>query len=223
MISALNFREFIYIINIIQIFIIFCVLIIIYFYYVNNKNIFDKIEEINEDNEINEENEENEVNEVNEVEKEYIYIEYDIDYNNIRLENNEIIDNEIENLELNCNNFHDEYAIGMPFISEEMILIGTNIHSKIFFKNNYDELLDYCIETITSDPNWQRLEIIQIKHITIPGTIWSYSTCIIKTHYIKLIQRIWRKKLIDRKKLLESFHLIKLLKNREYNQNKIKI
>jgi len=212
---TLNFREFIYIINIIEIFIIFCVLIIIYFYYINNKNIFEEINEIEEINDV-------ELEEINEV-NEYIYIEYDIDYNNIRLENNEIIDNEIENLELNCNNFHNEYAIGMPFISEEMILVGTNIHSKIFFKNNYDELLDYCIETITSEPNWQRLEIIQIKHITIPGTIWSYSTCIIKTHYIKLIQRIWRKKLIDKKKLLESFHLIKLLKNREYNQNKIKI
>jgi hypothetical protein len=97
-----------------------------------------------------------------------------------------------------------------------MILVGSRIQPKIFYKNNYDELLDYCLETITSEPNWQRLEIIQIKHVRIIGTPWIYYTCILKTYYLRLIQRYWRKKLLMRKKLLENKELIKLIIKREY-------
>ena len=143
------------------------------------------------------------------------YIESNINYNLLRPNNYEIIDDEILRLYKQVENNDNQYVIGMPFVSDNMILVGINIDPNLFKKNKYDEVLDYCMEMNYVKPNWERLEIMQIKHI---NTEWKYYTCIIKTYYLKLIQRIWKKKLMERKKKLESNLMIKILREREYGK-----
>ena len=64
----------------------------------------------------------------------------------------------------------------MPYIKQEQ-------------RTKYDEVLDYCMEMNYVKPNWERLEIMQIKHI---NTEWKYSRniktpcflrCIFNTKY----------------------------------------
>jgi hypothetical protein len=65
--------------------------------------------------------------------------------------------------------------------------------------------------------NWQRIEIFKIKYIDF-NNFTIYST-IIKTFYLKILQRKWKNYLQRRNKYINSNKIIYDLKKREYNIN----
>jgi hypothetical protein len=141
-------------------------------------------------------------------------IKADINYEDLDEDNDEYIYNEICDIyDFEINN--DQYCIGMCFISENKLIYENKIPNKIFYKHKNDELLDYLIEYSSAIPNWQRIEIIKLDYKKDSDGFDTYF-CILKTHYIRLVQRTWKRVFRERKRLLNDTNwIISNLKNRE--------
>jgi hypothetical protein len=136
------------------------------------------------------------------------------DINYEELNNEEYIYNEInsmDNIEIN----NGQYCIGMCFIFENKLIYENKIPNKVFYKYRKDELLNYLIKYSSVIPNWQRIEIIKIDYkIDINGFTIYY--CILKTYYIRLVQRTWKRVFRERQRLLNnSSWIINNLQKRE--------
>jgi len=146
------------------------------------------------------------------------YIETDID---IYEDNYDSIINEIDELEYTDISFENyKYKIGLCFITDNNILYEINIPNNIFFKYNGEQLLNYGINYCSTFTNWQRLEIIKLDFTKSIDNDFVIYTCILKTHYIRLIQRKWRNILEQRKNLLNYSSIIKNIFNREIGKTK---
>ena len=152
------------------------------------------------------------------------YIVNNINYNNIDIYNDEIVYESIINYYPNYdydiiqNNI---YYIGLCSNDENKFLVNSIIPITIFYMYNYDQILDYLLCYSCSINNWQRIEIFQINYDKYNNFI--IYTAIIKTYYIRILQRKWRKYLKNRNKYFFSSKFIIDFKNRElcYNLKKL--
>lgn len=137
-----------------------------------------------------------------------------INYEELSIDNDEYIYDEINSIgDIEVNN--GQYCIGMCFIFENKLIYENKIPNKVFYKYRKDELLNYLIKYSSVIPNWQRIEIIKIDYkIDINGFTIYY--CILKTYYIRLVQRTWKRVFRERQRLLNnSSWIINNLKKRE--------
>lgn len=105
-----------------------------------------------------------------------------------------------------------KYCLGFCFLSENKILLETRINKLIFFNYNHDLILDYLINNSYVEPNWNKIEILQFNFIK--TNTWFYYSCIIKTFYLKIIQRTWKKIFKQRKEILNNQKKIILFLNK---------
>tara|TARA_B110000971_G_C19958666_1_gene476867 strand:- start:55 stop:534 length:480 start_codon:yes stop_codon:yes gene_type:complete len=141
-------------------------------------------------------------------------ITFDIDYEELNEYNDEYIYNEISSIDnLQVNN--GEYYIGMCFISENNLMYENKIPNKIFYKHKNNELLNYLIKFSSTIPNWQRIEIMKLDCKKNINGLDIYF-CILKTHYIRLVQRTWKRVFKERQRHLnDSNWIISNLRKRE--------
>jgi hypothetical protein len=92
-----------------------------------------------------------------------------------------------------------KYYIGVcALTTERIILLINSVSAKIYFKHKYDAILKYLIEYSISYISDTKIHIMQL-HIDPIGVY----NVVIKTHWIRLIQRTWRSVLKERKRVIQ--------------------
>jgi hypothetical protein len=92
-----------------------------------------------------------------------------------------------------------KYYIGICDLTDEGIILFINsVSTKIYFKHSHDAILKYLIEYSISYVANPKIHIMQL-HID-PNGIYKV---VIKTHWIRLIQRTWRNLLKERKRVIQ--------------------
>lgn len=145
-----------------------------------------------------------------------------INYEELNIDNDEyipedyIIYNEINTMgDIEVNN--GQYCIGMCFYSNKHnhFIYENKIPNKIFYKHKKDEMLDYLITFSSVFPNWQSIEIMKLDWKKDSNGFNIYF-CILKTYYIRLVQRTWKRVFRERQRLLNnSSWIINNLQKRE--------
>jgi hypothetical protein len=157
--------------------------------------------------------------------KEYIifndmtFIINNIDYN-INEDNDEIIYENIIRIYPDYFEkpiYDNKYYIGLCVFDNDNFIVNSLVPIEIFFKYNYSQLLDYLISFSCMENNWERIEILKIRYVDYQSFI-IYST-IIKTFYLKILQRKWKNYLQRRNKYVKSSKIINDLRKREYDIN----
>ena len=118
-------------------------------------------------------------------------------------------DHDIDQYEEKSDN---QYCIGQAvFLSDqnpELLLLGESVSATLFYK--------YPIRTIENciiHPNsiFNSLQVIQIKHVTfkIQKANYVFYMALLKTYWIRLVQRHWRKTLKQRRIRLTSLNYLR--------------
>ena len=92
----------------------------------------------------------------------------------------------------------------------EYILIS-QISKHVFYESNYNSMRNFIYwysGTYIPDPS------IQIMQVFIKN---DYITAVLKTHWIRLIQRIWKRKYRERQEYIMKYKKLNCLRNRELN------
>ena len=109
--------------------------------------------------------------------------------------------------------------VGNVFVSDHRFLLENAVKPDTFFRHSYDALLDEFMEASTVMPNWRRNDIVKFVWEPVHGLIPQlfYFTCVLKTHYLRLVQRRWRSVLKERLVVLQSKAFLYYLRDRERN------
>lgn len=109
-----------------------------------------------------------------------------------------------------------KYCLGFCFLNCNKILLESKLSIHDFFKYPCNDLLNFFIYNAYVEPNWNRFEILQFDFMMDKKHNWFYYSCIMKTFYIRIIQRVWKKVYRKRKQLLNnSFVLYKFITHRQ--------
>jgi hypothetical protein len=93
-----------------------------------------------------------------------------------------------------------KYYIGISALSiERIILLINSVSAKIYFKHKHDAILKYLIEYSISYIANPKIHIMQLDI----DSIGLFYKVVIKTHWIRLIQRTWRNVLKERKRVIQ--------------------
>lgn len=107
------------------------------------------------------------------------------------------------------------YFLGTAFLSNDKFLVEyALVMNKSFYQYPPKALLYYLLRTATHPPNWKRMEIMKMEFEPLDRGPWLCYTCILKTHYLRLVQRRWRSILQQRRSLLQQ-QALSYLRNRE--------
>ena len=86
----------------------------------------------------------------------------------------------------------NHYCLG-SYIQSKLFLVGTRIPIGLFYSNTIDYLenliQDYSI-TVKEVP---KIEIIQVKYMLMNSCNWISYGAILKTHWLRIIQRKWKR------------------------------
>lgn len=127
----------------------------------------------------------------------------------------------IDNVYYDDQEYHDDervnnnYYIGACGINDNKILLLSVISPKSFFKYHIDDVskfLKYQSLVYISDP---QIQIIKLKYEYINDEL--YYTSVNKTYYLRIIQRFWKKRLLEREDLYRKRVNIGAMKYRELN------
>jgi hypothetical protein len=106
------------------------------------------------------------------------------------------------------------YFVGTAFLSNDKFLVEYALVNKIFYQYPPKSLLRHLLRTATHPPNWKRLEIMKMEFEPMDRGPWLCYTCVLKTHYLRLVQRRWRSILQQRRALLQQ-QALSYLRHRE--------
>jgi len=107
---------------------------------------------------------------------------------------------------------NNTYYITMPYQIENNYLKDLHISSREFFNHSLQSVKNYICEYTVSAPisNSAPIEIVKTSYIQLPGGFTLYNV-IIKTFWLKIVQRRWRNVLKKRMQII-----YRAMKNREY-------
>jgi hypothetical protein len=116
---------------------------------------------------------------------------------------------------------HNNYYIGLSHIythnNNQQLLLSASVSAPIFFKYSYDNINDYLYYYgLTRIPNHQ-VQILQVNIIQEDG--FEIVSVINKTHWLRLVQRHWKKIYKQRKELIQQRILPENLFYNEVNGN----
>lgn len=101
---------------------------------------------------------------------------------------------------------HNKYYIGLShnstYNNRQQLLLSASISAPIFFKHSYDNINDYLYYYgLTRIPNHQ-VQILQVDIIQEGG--FEIVTVVNKTHWLRLVQRHWKKIYKQRKMVVQQ-------------------
>jgi hypothetical protein len=122
--------------------------------------------------------------------------EYDVDSDDDEIE--EIYNEDLDYISTDKDD--KEYYIGLCGLTDtySMLLMNT-VSSNVYLKYSHDKVLKYLIEYSLCYLHNPKIHILQLHIDEVDGTY----TVIIKTHWIRLIQRTWRNVLKERKHVMQ--------------------
>ena len=114
---------------------------------------------------------------------------------------------------------NNKYYIGLCSIDNyNNFIISCILPLNIFHIYNYNQLLNYLLSYSIMENNWKTIEIVKIYFNTNDSFI-TYN-CVIKTYFIRLLQKKWKYYLKKRNKYLHSYKIINDLRDREIGKIK---
>lgn len=128
------------------------------------------------------------------------------DINNVTERLEDIIDLELEYIEPQ----DKKYYIGCYTNYFNILLLVNKIRLSTFYESDPADILDYFYYCSGMYIKKSNIEIVQL-HILEDGT---YS-CVLKTHWIRIIQRAWRKTLVKRQHIQTRMMQLSWLRQRE--------
>lgn len=117
---------------------------------------------------------------------------------------------------------NNTYYITVPYKIENNYLKDLHISSRGFFENSPQTVKNYIREYTVSSaiPDNSSLEIVKTSYIQLPGGFTMYNI-IIKTFWLKIVQRRWRNVLKKRREIIQDIR--ESIKNREYRNERLQI
>jgi len=120
-----------------------------------------------------------------------------IDYDGINVE---------DSLHFYSEKIHNKYYIGLSHIynsnNSQQLLLSTAVSAQVFFKHSYDNINSYLYYYgLTRIPNHQ-VQILQADIIQEGG--FEIVSVVNKTHWLRLVQRHWKKIYKQRKELIQQ-------------------
>lgn len=114
------------------------------------------------------------------------------------------------------------YYITVPYRIKDNYLKDLHISSRGFASNSLQSVKNYiCEYTVSVMINESTpVEIVKTSYIQLPGGFTIYNV-IIKTFWLKIVQRRWRNVLKKRKEIIQGIR--ELIKNREYRNERFHI
>jgi hypothetical protein len=114
------------------------------------------------------------------------------------------------------------YYITVPYRINNNYLKDLHISSRGFFNNSVHTIKKYIREyTISAEiPDSAPLEIVKTSYINLPNG-FTMANIIIKTFWIKIVQRRWRKVFQKRKEMIQTIRTAII--NREYRSDRFSI
>lgn len=109
------------------------------------------------------------------------------------------------------------YYLGTAFVANNALLLENTVRIPDFYRHTSRETLDFLIDTATTIPSWYRVDILKLEISTQGGVVlW---TCLVKTHYLRLVQRRWKTIFKARRAVLQR-HAVRFLRNRELGRKR---
>ena len=107
---------------------------------------------------------------------------------------------------------NNTYYITMPYQIDNNYLKDLHISSREFFNHSLQSVKNYICEYTMSMPlsNSSPVEIVKTSYTELPNG-YTMATVVIKTFWLKIVQRRWRNVLKKRNQMIYC-----ILKNREY-------
>jgi hypothetical protein len=103
---------------------------------------------------------------------------------------------------------HNQYVIGVSALNKRAYILSVSVSVSSFYKYNYDSIMNYCFANSSFFSSNNNLEILKIRI----GKRGEYYV-LVKTHWLKLIQRTWKKiykkrqeQLLERRKYASLRH-----------------
>ena len=82
----------------------------------------------------------------------------------------------------------DYVALNYPYY-----MMGIRIPLSIFYKYRYTDLKMYLEMCLYSEGMQSNLEIMQLVYVHYPGLQWPVLSVLLKTHWLRLVQRTWKR------------------------------
>lgn len=147
---------------------------------------------------------------------------------------NEMTDNQVKSESIATderlfdNNYYETleqdntYYITVPYRINENYLKDLHISSRGFANNSLQSVKNYIREYTNSSliDESAPVEIVKTSYIQLPSGFTLYNV-IIKTFWLKIVQRRWRNVLKKRREIIQDIH--ESIKNREYRNERFQI
>ena len=117
---------------------------------------------------------------------------------------------------------NNHYYIGLSFYDKhyDNLLLASTVHNKTLFKYNYDSIIDYLNNYSVLYQDYVAQPEIMMLHID-NDLIYNVT---IKTFWIKIIQRTWKRILKERKNIInQNGSFLKYIKNNELGIKQISL
>jgi len=83
---------------------------------------------------------------------------------------------------------HNQYVLGVSALNKRAYILSVSVSVSSFYKYNYDSIMNYCFANSSFFSSNNNLEILKIRI----GKQGEYYV-LVKTYWLKLIQRTWKK------------------------------
>lgn len=114
------------------------------------------------------------------------------------------------------------YGLGYCFVSENNILLESRVHLPIFYRYSNADLLSFLAANSYVEPNWESIEITRYAFTTIPNMDDFCATVVLKTFFLRIIQRVWKKRHQTRRRILDGSHcLYQFLRDRQIRGRRV--
>ena len=96
--------------------------------------------------------------------------------------------------------------------NNEQLIMDYRVDTQLFFKFSYSEVIEYAK---TCPPNNYFSENLEIVQVVFKGELY---TAVIKTYWLKVVQKAWKKYMIEKKTWLANVkkNIISILGNRGF-------
>lgn len=111
-----------------------------------------------------------------------------------------------------------KYSIGLCFRCNNDLVLECELGLEDFHRNSYRQNMYHLLQNSCVYPNWRRLEIMKFDFCLASPSHnpdWIYHRVILKTFFIRLVQRRWKKVYAQRQQILQSKKMLSFLSQRE--------
>lgn len=138
--------------------------------------------------------------------------EADADMDDI-IEDEQIMDDDAYEMKI----VNNKTYIGLPLCG---LLFGCHVSAQSFYKYNIDKVCAFlkemsCSDSVSTRDYPEIMKLVQTRAVTAAGLEYTIHTVVIKTVWLRIVQRRWKKIMNERRRIMNGRIT---LRNRKYNE-----